>query len=153
MIKKGIKQAVSGFCCAVAINTILWVIFMMVIGFVPLVPDYAARFESEAEAIVIQLMLVGLMSAVFSGGTVIMELPKLSLLTQSILYFVVTTIVWIPVGWFCFGLGIYKTTLISFGLSYLVSYIICWTIQYRICKRSVEEINDRLLQLRQEEII
>lgn len=149
MLKSGLSRAISGFCYAVAINLIIFVILILVLGRTPLLPEYIAKFDSEAMAILIELFLIGLMSAVLAGGTVIFTMEKIGLITQSIIYFILSSAVWIPVGCYCFGLNKYKQTMVSFTISYVGSYIICWIIQYRSCKKSIAQINQRLLEINQ----
>ena len=84
------------------------------------------------------------MSAALGGGSVIMEMERLSLLAQSIIYFVLASVVWISVGCYCWCIYKYPQALASTIISYVVSYVICWVIQYKLCKKNIEEINRRL---------
>ena len=43
-------------------------------------PDYARKFDSDVKALLVQLILVGAMSAALGGGTIIMEFERLGLL-------------------------------------------------------------------------
>ena len=147
---KVLNRAWNGFAYAVAINLFVYFTIVCITNNLPLVPSYREYVGNDAFAIMLQLMLVGVMSAVFAGGTVIFEESKIGLLLQSILYFVVTSIVWIPVFGFCFGLFVYRQTMISFSLSYIGTYVICWLVTYRTSRREVETINLRLSELRSE---
>ena len=145
-----VSRTMQGFSYAVAINVLIGVVLMMVSGnedFVPVVPDFAKRFPSEAAAFGVQCLLIGLTSAAFSAGSAIMEIASWSLVKQSIVYFVVTAAVWMPVSVLCWGFGKYPVTFFSVTGSYLIGYIISWTVQYCICKRNIKEINERLKEL------
>lgn len=144
MVKSAVIRFCNGYAYAILITMIIQGIVMAVSGHTPLLPEYAAGFDSEVTAYVIQMLLVGLISAVAAAGSVIMELKRPGLVIQSILYFGVMAAVWIPVGCYLWGLNKYPVTFISFALSLLVTYGICWSIQYRICIRDVEEINRKL---------
>lgn len=146
---KVLERAWNGFGYAVAINLLLYFIVTSITGNLPLVPSYRDYVGNDAFAIMLQLVLVGLMSAVFAGGTVIFDESKIGLLWQSFLYFFVTSIVWIPVFGFCFGLFVYRQTMISFLLSYIGTYVICWFVAYRTSRKEVEAINMRLAELRE----
>lgn len=148
---KVLNRAWNGFAYAVAINLFVYFIMICIKGNLPLVPSYREYVGNDAFAIMLQLMLVGVMSAVFAGGTVIFDESRIGLLWQSLLYFIVTSIVWIPVFGFCFGLFVYRQTMISFSLSYIGTYVICWLVTYRTSRKEVETINMRLAELRIEE--
>ncbi|MGN0391194.1 MAG: DUF3021 domain-containing protein [Wujia sp.] len=146
---KVLERAWNGFGYAVAINLLLYFIVMSITGNLPLVPSYRDYVGNEAFAIMLQLVLVGLMSAVFAGGSVIFDESRVGLLWQSLLYLIITSVVWIPVFGFCFGLFVYRQTMISFSLSYIGTYVICWLVAYRTSRKEVEAINMRLAELRE----
>ena len=155
MLKNALNRGVHGFIYAIATNVILALIIMILVnkpGFVPLVPDYAAHFDSEIVALLLQIVLIGLTSAAFGAGSVILEIERWSLLKQSIVYFIVTTAIWIPVSIFCWGVDKYKPAFISIICSYAASYIITWVIQFSLCKKSVASINQKLLQMNENEL-
>ena len=147
---KVINRAWQGFSYAAAINLCIFFVIVCATKHLPLVPTYRAYFTNDTFAMMLQLVLVGLLSAVFAGGTVIFEQSRIGLLWQSLLYFIVTSLVWIPISGFCFGLFVYKQTMISFLLSYIGTYIVCWFVAYRTNKKEVEAINLKLSQLRNE---
>ena len=146
---KVLERAWNGFGYAVAINLLLYFIVTSITGNLPLVPSYRDYVGNEAFAIMLQLVLVGLMSAVFAGGSVIFDESRIGLLWQSLLYLIITSVVWIPVFGFCFGLFVYRQTMISFSLSYIGTYVICWLVAYRTSRKEVEAINMRLAELRE----
>lgn len=151
MLKKSLIRGINSFMFSVGIYTIIQVGILTVAGssaMIPVLPEFAARFPNTFTAVYLQSLLIGLTSSVFGAGSVIMEMEKLSLIVQSILYFTITTAVWIPVGCFCFGLHKYPGTMLSMGLSYLVAYAVSWLVQYRFCKKNIEQINQRLSELR-----
>ncbi len=115
---------------------------------VPLVPDYAARFENPYIALIIQVLLCGLIGMSFSGCSVIFEMEKWSLIKQAVLHFILTAIVWVPVGMFCWGLGKYKNVYISVGISILITYVITWVSRIVLLRKETREINEQLIHLR-----
>lgn len=152
-IKKVIVRGTTSFANAVAINILLALVLMKVVdkpGFVPMLPEYAERFSSDMEAFIVQCLLIGLTSMAFGAGSVIFEIARWSLVKQSIIYFIITTSVWVPVAVYCWGLGTYKNVFYSVMASYLVGYIISWSVQYKICKKEICDINQRLQQLNTE---
>ena len=145
MLKNAFIRGINSFMYSVGITLIaLYLPLYFIDGdYLPLLPEFIARFDNATEAFVVQLILIGLSSASLGAGSVVMEMERLSLLTQSIIYLIITGFVWILVGCYCWGLHKYPVTMIGVGCSYIISYTISWIVQYRICKKSIEENNQK----------
>lgn len=135
---------VNGFCYSVAITMVVQLVVMKLTGNVVLLPEFAACYENEVIAFCVQLLLVGVMSGVTSAGTILFELKRPGLLWQSVLFLLVMLAVWIPTACYLWGFHKYLTSMISSLVSIIVTYGICWGIQYKLCSRDVKEINQRL---------
>lgn len=144
MFKRIGIRFVNGFCYSIAITMIIHGILMLSTGNAPLLPEYTARFDSQLTAYVSQLMLVGIMSAVTSAGTIVFEAKKIGLLVQSILFLFIMLSAWIPVACIAWGFHKYITSMIVTICSIVVSYGICWGVQYRLCRKEIERINAKL---------
>ncbi len=147
MLKRAFIRAVHGFMYGTVINVIVALIIVAIVNkpdFAPLVPDYAAHFESKIVALLLQCILIGLTSAIFGAGSVILEFERWSLLKQSVIYFILTAMVWVPVSILCWRIDKYFPAFLSFILSYTVTYVISWSIQFKLCKKTVLEINQKL---------
>lgn len=151
MKKELTKRIIDGFSYAAAINVVVALICILVFKVEPLVPSYSAYFENKSMALLIQIILTGVISGTFAGGTILFEQAKLGLLLQSLLYFLLTTAVCIPITGFCWGLFVYKTSAIIFLCNYFATYFICWTVAYRSSVKEVREINRRIAEISGEE--
>lgn len=151
MKKELTKRIIDGFSYAAAINVVVALICILVFKEEPLVPSYSAYFENKSMALLIQIILTGVISGTFAGGTILFEQAKLGLLLQSLLYFLLTTAVCIPITGFCWGLFVYKTSAILFLCNYFATYFICWTVAYRSSVKEVREINRRIAEISGEE--
>lgn len=151
MKKELTKRIIGGFSYAVAINVVVALICILVFKIEPLVPSYSAYFENKSMALLVQIILTGVISGTFAGGTILFEQAKLGLLLQSLLYFLLTTAVCIPITGFCWGLFVYKTSAIIFLCNYFATYFICWTVAYRSSVKEVREINRRIAEISGEE--
>ena len=151
MKKELTKRIIDGFSYAAAINVVVALICILVFKVEPLVPSYSAYFENKSMALLIQIILTGVISGTFAGGTILFEQAKLGLLLQSLLYFLLTTAVCIPITGFCWGLFVYKTSAIIFLCNYFATYFICWTVAYRNSVKEVREINRRIAEISGEE--
>ncbi len=151
MKKELTKRIIDGFSYAAAINVVVALICILVFRVEPLVPSYSAYFKNKSMALLIQIILTGVISGTFAGGTILFEQAKLGLLLQSLLYFLLTTAVCIPITGFCWGLFVYKTSAIIFLCNYFATYFICWTVAYRSSVKEVREINRRIAEISGEE--
>lgn len=148
-MKNFLIRFINGFCFSIAIVVIVQLIIMVKTDTINMLPEYMERFDNVVVAYGVQLLLIGFISGVASGGTVIMEWKRPGLVIQSFLYLVLMFSTWIPVACYLWGFHKYITSMVSGVLSILVTYGICWGIQYKICKRDVQEIND-ILKAKQE---
>ncbi len=151
MKKELTKRIIDGFSYAVAINVVVALICILVFKIEPLVPSYSAYFENKSMALLVQIILTGVISGTFAGGTILFEQAKLGLLLQSLLYFLLTTAVCIPITGFCWGLFVYKTSALIFLCNYSATYFICWTVAYCSSVKEVREINRRIAEISGEE--
>ena len=153
MIKKAVQRGLNSFAYATSINVVIFAVMMLIskeADYLPLLPGYLAHFRSPVEAVLVEVVLIGMTSAVFCAGSFIMQMERISLLVQSIIYFIITAAVWLFVGCYCWEIHKYPAAMFSVTVSYSVSYFISWMIQYRICRRNVDEINERLSQIKAE---
>jgi len=154
MIKRAVIRGINSFVYGIASNVVVFTVMVLCSSkqdFVPVLPGFLSHFRSPLEAVLVEVTLIGVTSAVFGAGSVIMEMERMSLLQQSIIYFILTAAVWIPVGCYCWEIHKYPSAMLSVSLSYTASYIISWLIQYRTCKSNVEQINARLSELKQDD--
>ena len=76
------------------------------------------------------------------------SLERMGLMAQSVIYFVFTSAVWVPVACFCWGFHKYSLSVLGVSTSYVISYVICWGIHYYKCRKNVEQINNKLKEMR-----
>lgn len=151
MLKKAFIRGTNSFMYAIGISTVIQMLLLSFVkGMDPVLPEFGMHFPNLYTAVLVQNILIGFTSAAFGAGSVIMEMERISLVVQSILYFVLTALIWIPVGCICWGLHRYPGTMLVMGVSYTVSYVISWMVQFKQCKKNVEQINKKLLELRGE---
>ena len=144
MVKRVLTRFFNGMCCSVTITLIIQILVMPGMSHVPLLPEFASRFESEVMAYAAQLMLIGLMSGVTSAGTAVFEMKKIGLLSQSLIYLVIMLSAWIPVSCIAWGFHRYRLSMIVTFVCIVVSYGITWWLQYVLCRREIDAINAKL---------
>ena len=110
-----------------------------------LVSPYLVRNAgSTLSAVIIQYFCTGIIGANFSTSSIFFEIDKWSLLKQSVLHFVLTSVLMYIVGFVCgwFPHNI-QSTLVWFGV-FLVIYIIFWISFFLFYKKKTCEINKSL---------
>ena len=141
MLKQIIIRFINGFCYSIAITMLVQLFVMLAAGGAPMLPEFMNRFQEPIIAFASQLIMVGVMSGITSGGTVIFECKKVGILVQSVIFLIIMLSAWIPVSCIAWGFHRYITSMISTICSIVVTYIICWGIQYKLCRRDIDEIN------------
>ncbi|MBO7422497.1 MAG: DUF3021 family protein [Oscillospiraceae bacterium] len=144
MFKRILIRFVNGFCYSVAITMLIQALVIHSTGELPLLPEYLMRFDNPLSAFISQLILIGIMSAVTSAGTAVFEAKRIGLLAQSILFLFIMLSAWIPVACIAWGFHKYTLSMIVTICSIVVSYSICWGIQYALCRKDIEAINAML---------
>lgn len=148
MLKQIIIRLINGFCYSIAITMVVQTFVMLPTGRAPMLPEFMSRFPDPISAFEAQLILVGVMSGITSAGTVVFEFKKVGLLVQSVIFLIIMLSVWIPVACIAWGFHRYITSMISTICSIVVTYIICWGIQYKLCRRDIDKINVMLKEER-----
>lgn len=146
MIKRILIRFVNGFSFSIAITLIYQMVMMLIMGYIPMLPEYVAHFNNQVSAFATQLFLIGIMSGITSAATVVLEAKRIGFLLQSVIFIAAMLCVWIPVACFAWGFHKYVISMISTISSILVTYGICWWIRYRACRKDIEEINARLVE-------
>lgn len=143
-MKRFIFKFVNGFCYAIAITMMVQLLMITVCDSKVMLPEYTMRFENHIVAYSVQLLLMGIMSGVASGGTIILEWKRPGLIVQSMIYLILMLATWIPLACYLWGFHKYTSSMVSGILSILFTYVICWTVQYKIYKRDIQKINEKL---------
>lgn len=150
MLKKILIRSCIGFVCGVAVQQFIIILMCLIVNtpnFIPLVPTFLMHFSSQALALAISSILIGIISAVFSGSSVIFEIEKWSFLKQGVMHFLVTTVVWFPISIFLWGMMVYPQAIRNVFISFTATYVITWFLWYMSCRKSIQEINKKIGEL------
>ena len=147
-IKKAVsKRAILGFIYGVFIGQTILIIeslFMRDGNFYAVSASLLELAGTKIAAVIIQYFLTGIIGLTFASTTVIFEMDEWSLLRQTIIHFIITSIVMYVAGflcgWFPHTVG---STLAWFGV-FVVVYLIFWVCFSLYYKNKVKKINDAL---------
>ncbi|MCR4899467.1 MAG: DUF3021 domain-containing protein [Treponema sp.] len=147
MLKETIKRAVLGFMYGVFIGQTILIIESLFAGdgnFYAITPYLAAHTNTKLAAVIIQYFITGILGTTFAAGSIIFEMDRWSLLLQTVVHFLITSVVMYFAGFLC---GWFPHTALStlawFGI-FIVVYIIFWASFYSYYKKKTREINESL---------
>ncbi|MDO4487956.1 MAG: DUF3021 family protein [Eubacteriales bacterium] len=148
MIKKVLQRFLNGFCYSIAITMIIHLLVMYLNGGTLMLPEFVAHFDNELKAYMTELILIGIMSGITSGGTVVFETKRIGLVLQSILFLCIMLSAWVPVACYVWGFHKYTASMVSTIISIVVTYGFCFFLQLRHCRAEINDINARLRERR-----
>ena len=147
MKKEVAKRAILGFIYGVFIGQTILIIeslFMRDGNFYAVSNSLLELAGTKIAAVIIQYFLTGIIGTTFAATTVIFEMDNWSLLRQTIIHFIITSIVMYIAGflcgWFPHTVG---STLAWFGV-FIVVYIIFWICFSLHYKNKVKKMNEAL---------
>lgn len=144
MIKKCATSFVISAMCGLLVNMLIEIIVCSITGmkdFNPISPEYMKMFSSERVAVEVDILLYGVIGAAFSGMTFIYEYNKIGFFFQNLIYFLLTSIVWIPIITMLWQLQRYPRALMGTLIGFAISYIIMSVVGYKVIKRDIANIN------------
>lgn len=112
--------------------------------FISMSPKYVALFPTPVIATYVNILLYGLIGAVFAGMTFVFDIDRLGFLLQNVIYFFITGLIWSMVVILLWQLQNYPPALIFTLLGYAVTYMIIGLIQYNNLKQDISMINEQL---------
>lgn len=116
--------------------------------YVPFSPEFIQLFPSKSIAVEVDILLYGLIGAVFAAGTFIFEKERLSFLVQNIIYFIMTSMVWIPIVVFMWQLQNHLQALIGTLSGFVITYVIIIVVSYKEIQQDINKINESLEEIR-----
>ena len=147
MKKEVAKRAILGFIYGVFIGQTILIIeslFMRDGNFYAVSTSLLELAGTKIAAVIIQYFLTGIIGTTFAATTVIFEMDNWSLLRQTILHFIIVSIVMYIAGFLC---GWFPHTVVStliwFGV-FVVVYVIFWICFSMYYKNKVKKINSHL---------
>lgn len=137
-------SAISGL----VVNMVVELIVRMVTGMeeFPLVSQgFTALFPSKTLAVEVNILLYGMIGAVFSAAAFIYEKDNIGFLIQNLLYMIMTACVWVPIVCMLWQLQKNMPAFISTLSGFMLTYMIMSFVGYQMTRKEVEDINRLLL--------
>ena len=147
MKKKLLLRGLLGVPLGIAIGHIITVIVSLCIGdglFYPVRPELVGAMRGELNAVLLQTALCGIMGAGFAMASVIWEIDSWSLAKQSGVYFLIISVVMLPIAYFANWMKHSITGVLSYVGIFVMIFAAVWISQYLLWKRRIKKMNARI---------
>jgi hypothetical protein len=144
MKKKAVLRGLLGFPLGVAIGYTITIIMSLIIGkgsYFPTASELIYEFGREINAVIIQAILCGILGTSFAASSVIWEMEHWSIAQQTGIYFLLISIVMLPIAYFAHWMERSVMGFILYFAIFVAIFIVMWLIQYAIWKNKVKRID------------
>lgn len=142
-----VKRALIGFPIGIAIGYLISIIISFTFGngaYSPCTPLLIKSMGNEINAVIFQTILTGLLGSVFSSASLIWDIEELSLLKQTLYFFLITSVTMMIIAYLLKWVAPTMLSLLSFLLSFVIIFAIIWITQYLIWREKIKKLNDNI---------
>lgn len=136
-----------GIPIGISIGYVITVLISVSLGdglYHPVVEELEKSCRSEVNAVVVQTIFCGIMGFGISVGTIIWEVEHWSLMKQTILHFLLTSLCILPIAYFMHWMTHSISGVLSYFGIFFGFYIIIWLAQYLSLKKKVKAMNHKI---------
>lgn len=147
MKKKLILRGLFGVPAGIALGFVITLIISACIGdgsFYPAPPALIDAMGSELNAVVLQTVLCAVMGAGFAAASVIWELDAWSLAKQSGIYFLIISVIMLPIAYAANWMQHTVLGVLSYAGIFAAIFVVVWLSQYLLWKRKIRKMNARV---------
>ena len=143
ILKRCLVGAPIGLLIAQVIS--IWISVIINDGtYYAVVPELITICKSETNAVIMQTICALLYGAMWAGSTIIWEIDEWSILKQSSIHFLITSIVTFPVAYITRWMEHTVSGVISYFAIFLLIYVGIWITQYLSMKKKIEQLNAKV---------
>lgn len=144
MKKKIIMRGLFGLPTGIAIGFVITLIISACIGngaFYPVAPELIDTMGNELNAVILQTVLCAIMGAGFAAASVIWELDSWSLAKQSGVYFLIISVIMLPIAYVTNWMKHTVLGVLSYVAIFVAIFVAVWLSQYLLWKRKIKKMN------------
>ena len=152
-MKKIVLRGAYGAPLGVAIGYLITIVISLGWGggvYSPCVPELISVTGSEIGAVILQTLLCALLGTGFGACSVIWELEHWSVVTQTGVYFLIVSIIMLPVAWFTYWMEHSVKGFLSYSGIFILIFLVMWVIMFLIGKHNVEKLNAGLSKAKED---
>lgn len=147
MKKKVILRGLFGLPVGIAIGFVITLLISICIGdgsFYPVTPELIQTMGSQLNAVILQTILCAILGGGFAMASVIWEIDSWSLAKQSGVYFLVISVVMLPIAYFANWMKHSIIGVLSYVGIFVMIFAAVWISQYLLWKRRIKKMNARI---------
>ena len=144
MKKKILMRGLFGLPTGIAIEFVITLIISICIGngsFYPVTPELIDATGNELNAVILQTVLCAIMGAGFAAASIIWELDSWSLAKQSGIYFMIISVIMLPIAYCTNWMKHTALGVLSYVAIFVAIFVVVWLSQYLLWKRKIKQMN------------
>ncbi len=147
MLKEFFKRAIMGFVYGVFIGQTIVILESLSAGngnFYPVSAYLVQHASSTMAAVIIQYFVTAIIGMTFACTTLIFEIDSWSITGQTVLHFVITSVVMFIAGFVCGWFPHTAGSIVIWFAVFIVIYVIMWTGFTLYFRKQTKKINEAL---------
>lgn len=147
MKKNLIARGLIGFPIGIAIGYLITIFlsFCWAGGYYsPCIPELISALGNEINAVIFQTFLCGILGMGFGAASLIWEVEHWSIVKQTGIYFLIISIIMMPVAYFTYWMEHSIVGFLSYFGIFVLIFVIIWLVQFTIGKHNVNKLNANL---------
>ena len=147
MKKKILLRCLLGAPIGLALSTLITVVISLPVAdgtFYPVVPELAAGFGSEMNAVLVQTLCSLLYGAAWAGASVVWDRESWSILRQTATHLIICSIATFPIAYFMRWMPHNVSGILLYFGIFLFIYAVIWLAQYSSMKKRVRQMNEKV---------
>ena len=152
MKRKIILRGLKGFPLGITIGYLISIFVSLGWAkgyYVPCEPKLVTMMGSEIKAVTFQTALCGILGAGFGAGSVIWEVEDWNLVKQTGIYFLLVSVVMMPVAYFNYWMEHSIGGFLSYFAIFVIIFVVIWVVQFLIVRQTVRKMNDSLFKAKE----
>lgn len=144
MKRKIILRAVLGLPFGILIGYLITICISLGLedgNYHPVVPELVFAMGNEINAVLLQVFLSGLLGACFGAISVIWEIESWSMLKQTGVYFVIISVIMLPIAYSSYWMAHSISGLFSYFAVFVLAFIVIWIIQFVFGRYTIKKMN------------
>ena len=150
MFKTALKRAALGIPLGIAIGYIITICISVGIGdgrYFAYVPELGESLGgSELKAVIVQAALCSLLGAASAGSSVIWELDNWSLAKQSVVFFIILSVVMMPIAYIARWMEHSFIGFVSYFAVFAAFFFVIWLVRYLFWKKKISGLNSDITE-------
>ena len=147
--KKIFHRILIGFPIGISVGNLIMILISLRWAngyYSPCVPGLITAMGNEINAVMIQTFLCGLLGIGFSASSVIWEIEHWSIVKQTGIYFLIISVIMLPIAYFMYWMEHSVTGFVSYFGIFILIFAVMWIIQFITGKHNVKKINKKLIE-------